>query len=100
VSDKRVPGVKETCRSCDAYLHACANCRHHDPKVHNQCRIPNTEWVGNRTGANFCDEFEFRAGNMTPAQGPSAEAKNAFGALFGDSETDSGDPTFDDLFKD
>jgi hypothetical protein len=39
VSDKRVPGVKETCPNCTAYLHCCFNCRFHDRSAHNQCLI-------------------------------------------------------------
>jgi hypothetical protein len=99
ISEKRAPGVKETCRACDAYLHACANCRHHDPKVHNQCRIPNTEWVGDRAGANFCDEFDFRVAGNSPAKDRDSSARDAFGALFGDSPPETDVRGFDDLFK-
>lgn len=103
-SDKRQPGVKEVCAKCDAYLHCCRNCRFHDPHVHNQCRIPNTEWVGNRAGCNFCDEFEFKdtdaasdknEGRLAKTRGlleellgagdePRAEGRDAFDKLFGD----------------
>ena len=60
VSEKKSPGVKEYCERCYAYLHCCRNCRFYNPAFHNECAIPNTEWVSDKTGANFCDEFEFR----------------------------------------
>ena len=84
VSEKRQPGVKETCPKCSAYLHCCRNCRFHDKTQHNECRIPNTEWVGDRVGLNFCDEFEFA--DTTAAIGEDKgkkKARDAFGALFG-----------------
>jgi hypothetical protein len=72
--------------------------------MHNQCYIPNTEWVGDRSGANYCEEFEFA---MTdPAAGKAASkiegARTALDALFGDGEPAGGNrpPSgFDDLFK-
>ena len=59
VSEKKQPAVKETCEKCDAYLHCCLNCRFYDPAKHNECAIPNTDWVGDKRAACFCDEFEF-----------------------------------------
>ncbi|NUM52623.1 MAG: hypothetical protein HUU46_03165 [Candidatus Hydrogenedentes bacterium] len=84
-SIKRVPGVKEFCEKCSAYLHCCLNCKHHNPAYHNQCAIPNTDWVGDKAGANFCDEFEFKDATA-PAQSTSATqtARNALDGLFGD----------------
>ena len=61
-NDKRSPGFKETCSGCGAYLHCCKNCRFHVPTAHNQCYIPDTEYVVNRAGLNFCEEFAFRDG--------------------------------------
>ncbi len=81
---KRQPGVKECCEACSAYLHSCMNCRFRDKKLHNQCRIPNTEWVGDRAGANFCDEFDFADSESYSAEASEhEEARQAFGALFG-----------------
>ncbi|HRK34934.1 MAG TPA: hypothetical protein PLJ47_10105 [Candidatus Hydrogenedentes bacterium] len=84
-SIKRVPGVKEFCAKCTAYLHCCLNCRHHNPAYHNQCAIPNTDWVGDKAGANFCDELEFIDSNAAAAGDSKADtAKSALDALFGD----------------
>lgn len=99
-STKRVPAVKETCEQCGAYLHCCKNCKHHDPKVHNQCYIPNTAWVGDREGCNFCDEFEFKATGVSGAATPEVDsAKSQLSALFGDAPTPPG-PEKLDKFKD
>lgn len=85
VSEKRQPGVTEYCDSCSAYLHSCLNCRFHDKYAPNQCRIPNTEGISDRAGANFCDEFEFvHSGESVPSttngKGPQAALDQLFGA--------------------
>jgi hypothetical protein len=102
--DKRQPGFKETCIQCNAYLHCCKNCKFHKPSMHNQCYIPGTEWVGDRCGANFCEEFEFAV--TDPAAGEamttSEGVRKALDALFGEGETpeEKNRPSgFDDLFK-
>lgn len=87
-SVKRQPGVKDFCEGCSAYLHCCLNCRHHNPALHNQCAIPTTDWVGNKAGVNFCDEFDF-ATNDEKNAGASSESKarDGFAQLFGASES-------------
>ncbi|HPO15455.1 MAG TPA: hypothetical protein PLI09_18580 [Candidatus Hydrogenedentes bacterium] len=99
MSVKRQPGVKEFCAQCSAYLHCCLNCRFHDPSLHNECKIPNTEWVGDRKGANFCDEFEFAdtipGGNASETK--KDQARQALDGLFGGSAPKP--KTLDDLFK-
>lgn len=104
VSDKRVPGVKEFCSGCTAYLHCCRNCRFHDPHAHNQCHIPNTEWVGDRAGCNFCDEFEFKDtdGDAASDKGKLEKTRDALNTLFGETTTrnDEGRDAFDKLFGD
>lgn len=98
-SDKRQPGFKETCTGCGAYLHCCKNCRFHTPSAPNQCYIPNTEYVADRKGLNFCEEFEFREGlpksdaNTQKQQ----QARETLNSLFGDDDAKPG--SFDDLFK-
>jgi hypothetical protein len=99
VSEKKQPAVKEFCERCSAYLHCCLNCRFHDPSRHNECHIPNTDWVGDRAGANFCDEFEFRAVGGAPGGDRAADARSGFDALFGDDGEESAAPkSLDDLF--
>jgi len=98
-SDKRQPGFKETCRGCGAYLHCCRNCRFHTPSAHNQCYIPNTEYVADRKGLNFCEEFEFKTGasGQDADAGKRQQARDALNALFGEEEKKP--ESFDDLFK-
>jgi hypothetical protein len=73
------------------------NCRFHDASRHNECLIGTTEWVGDREGANFCDEFEFRDTDAA-ARGSSeaGKAKDALDSLFGGGEDESG-PDLDDF---
>lgn len=99
-SEKRQPGVKEFCSACTAYLHCCKNCRFHDPNAHNQCRIPTTEWVGDRAGANFCDEFEFADRDEATAEDQEHNrARATLERLLGGDEAPRRRPkTLDDLF--
>ena len=84
-SIKRVPGVKEFCAKCSAYLHCCLNCKHHNPAYHNQGAIPNTDWVGDKAGTNFCDEFEFRDASAAAGEGAkTSAARGTLDSLFGD----------------
>ncbi|MBX7257580.1 MAG: hypothetical protein K1Y02_14565 [Candidatus Hydrogenedentes bacterium] len=98
ISETKVPGVKEYCEGCSAYLHCCLNCRFYEPAKHNQCAIPTTDWVGDKSGANFCDDFEFKqTGASADAKDSSASARNAFENLFGAS--DQATPSVDDFKK-
>lgn len=83
--DKRAPGPKETC-NCGAYLHCCLNCRFHRPSAHNQCLVPNTEWVGDRRKGNFCDQFEFRRATAGTDKQQQTQARAQLDALFGKDE--------------
>ncbi len=103
VSSLRQPAVKEVCEGCNAYLHCCMNCRFHDKSKHNECAIPTTDWVGDRRGCNFCDEFEFADGAHGKDQSAvKQKAQSAFDNLFGgsDDDTDKTPSDFDKLFGD
>jgi hypothetical protein len=79
-SGERV-AFRDTCPRCDADLHVCRNCAHHDPAAYNECREPNAERVGDRERANRCDYFapgEAGAG----AGSPRAATHDALEALF------------------
>ncbi|HEO71574.1 MAG TPA: hypothetical protein ENN80_09945 [Candidatus Hydrogenedentes bacterium] len=98
--------MKETCDSCGAYLHCCLNCRFYDEHAHNKCYIPTTDWVGDRAGCNFCDEFTFADADVRQETGTRQfEARTLFDGLFGDgsegpSSEERGRGTFDRLFGD
>ena len=81
---KTRPGFADACPNCQAYLHACKNCRFHDPTRHNQCRVPDTEMVSNRAGMNYCDAFEFADTPANGAGGIPDKARDALDALFGE----------------
>lgn len=75
----------DSCDHCQTDLHACKNCRFHDPTVHNQCRETQAEWVSDRERANFCDYFapsETRGGASPETTAP--DARSAFDSLFKD----------------
>ncbi len=96
------PGFKETCAGCGAYVHCCLNCRFRNPALHNQCAIPETDWVGDRKHLNFCEQFEFaRRPEAGAAPGPGGDARDRFGALFGDGAPADppGPKGFEDLFR-
>ena len=83
-AEAKTPGVKETCEQCVAYLHCCRNCRFFDPAKHNQCHIGTTDWVADKEGANFCDEFEFKDSNVVVREdAPADKARIALDSLFG-----------------
>ncbi|HWN81139.1 MAG TPA: hypothetical protein VNM87_03500, partial [Candidatus Udaeobacter sp.] len=46
-ADLRV-GRETLCPKCDAYLHACIQCRFYEPTLHNQCLEPEADYVGDR----------------------------------------------------
>ncbi|MDF1526440.1 MAG: hypothetical protein RRA15_01330 [bacterium] len=50
-------GFRDTCPSCDAYLHSCVNCLHW---VDSRCSEPSAERVGDPKGINFCDWYRVR----------------------------------------
>lgn len=84
-ADKKQPGFKDACTACSAYLHACRNCLHHNRSLHNQCAIPTTDFVGNREGANFCEDFTFKdeAGD-SGSNKAGGQVRQQLDALFGD----------------
>lgn len=102
VSEKKQPAVKDSCAHCDAYLHCCLNCRYHDRGLHNECKIPTTDWVGDRAGCNFCDEFDFaETGLETKPSDAEDAARKALHGLFGDADEKpmaKGAEGFDKLF--
>jgi hypothetical protein len=59
------------CPHCDAHLHACVQCKFHEPTAHNQCLEPQAEQVADREKANFCEFFRI-AGAAARAPGRSA----------------------------
>ncbi|MFA7691783.1 MAG: hypothetical protein GX117_03515 [Candidatus Hydrogenedentes bacterium] len=95
------PGFKESCSRCGAYLHCCLNCSFHRKNAHNQCYIPGTEYVADRKGLNFCEEFKFRSGTTdnSKTEAVKQQSLEKFAQLFGENPSDSDKLSFDDLFR-
>ena len=78
-------GRTDGCPHCHSDLKCCLNCRLHEPGAHNQCLEPQSEWVGDKDKANFCEFFEFRERARPGASGAASggdRARDAFDALF------------------
>jgi hypothetical protein len=76
-------GLRDACPGCGSDLHVCRNCAHHDPRSHNECREPDTEFVRDRERANRCDQFTPAAGSGAGAAKAERErAQSALDALF------------------
>jgi len=72
------------CPKCRAWLHACRQCRHYDPRLTAKCREERAEEVRDKEGANFCDWFLPNPQAYHQAAGDKAmAAKSKLDALFG-----------------
>jgi len=75
-------GRSDTCPECEAELHACIHCRHHDENVAKQCKEPFAEVPEDKESANFCELFQIGDGAVRD-RGPSkADLLSAAEALF------------------
>jgi len=93
-------GFREECPECAAYMHTCTNCRHYDAPTRG-CRATPAEPVAECEEMNFCEEFEYGAGE-TPsgsAPGPSAGKAAPPPAPRGRAE-DEARRRFEGLFRD
>ena len=71
------------CDKCDAALHCCKNCKNYKPGLPNDCAIPGTDFIADRTANNFCEEFSLLG------KGPADSSQKSSGMNKG----------FEDLFK-
>lgn len=76
-------GRRTTCPECDADLHACINCRHHDPSAAHECREPHADPVVDKEQSNACDLFQLGDG-AARRRGSSRAARDRLAALFGE----------------
>ena len=72
-----IVGRQDTCPHCGADLHCCKNCRFHDPAVHNECQIPDADFIRERDKANFCHQFEIAKLDGPPEVNDSEERARA-----------------------
>jgi hypothetical protein len=57
-------GFRDTCPSCDAWLHSCVHCRFWSD---NRCTETAAEKIGDPEAANFCEWYQAKEGG---SEGP------------------------------
>jgi hypothetical protein len=75
-------GRNDVCPRCEADLHCCRNCRHYNPRAHNECNEPQAEWVREKDRSNYCDYFDSKRGGEHDRSGAREDAKSRFEDLF------------------
>lgn len=85
---------RATCEFCHVALHCCKNCRHYKPGLPNDCEVPETDFVADREGINFCEEFSLVGKKVEQKTSLEDVSKKLFG---GEPEKQKPNP-FDDLF--
>jgi hypothetical protein len=84
-------GRRTTCPDCDADLHACINCRHHDAASPHECREPCAEHVVDKLASNACDLFQLGDG-ASRRRKSSRAARDQLAALFGEAPAKDENP--------
>ena len=72
---------RAACDACHASLHCCRNCVYYKPGLPNDCLVPNTDYVSDRTANNFCEEFKLLGKG---AEKSTNDPKARFNQLFND----------------
>jgi hypothetical protein len=75
-------GRQEMCPKCGAVLHCCRNCRFFSESAYHQCREDQSEFVNDKTAANFCDYFEAAEGRTAGTESRRENAKKKLDDLF------------------
>ena len=52
------PGRGDICVRCGSSLRICRNCRFYNPSLHNQCTVPEADFIADKEKANFCEWFQ------------------------------------------
>jgi hypothetical protein len=76
-------GRRTTCPECDADLHTCMNCKHHDETAAHECREPHAEHVVEKDALNACELFQLGDG-ASRRRRSSRDARSQLAALFGE----------------
>jgi hypothetical protein len=70
---------RATCDACGAALHCCKNCRFYKPGLPNDCAVPGTDFIPDRTATNFCEEFKLLGLGPEKKKDPSEASRRLFG---------------------
>ncbi|MBN1419381.1 MAG: hypothetical protein JXP34_11435 [Planctomycetes bacterium] len=76
------PRYRQSCPVCGKALHSCRNCHHFDGAFSLQCRLPDTQYVGNRDDANYCESFRFRNSKVLAVENRVERARDRWERLF------------------
>jgi len=87
------------CESCHAALHCCRNCVYYKPGLPNECMVPNTDYVADRTANNFCEEFKLLGKAPEKKIDPQDIAKKLFGNDATEKQSDDPKKRFNNLFN-
>jgi len=71
---------REECSKCHSDAHVCKNCEHYDPRVYNECKETQADFVKEKERANFCDYF--KVAPLTSGTQKQVDLKAAAEALF------------------
>ncbi|MBS0626265.1 MAG: hypothetical protein JSS32_09465 [Verrucomicrobia bacterium] len=88
-------GFRALCPHCSAALHSCVNCRYYSPGKPNDCAVPGTDFIRDREGVNFCDEFKPKIPSAPHSDESIQRARRLMGEDGPDEKKD-----FNSLFKD
>ena len=72
-------GFRVECDGCGAAQHACINCKHYAPGKPNDCAVPGTDWIKDREGMNFCEEFALGFERKSKNDDAKAKARKLLG---------------------
>jgi hypothetical protein len=89
-------GFRAVCENCGSDLHACKNCKYFSPGKPNDCTYPDTLYVSDREGNNFCEEFSPLSSFSSQER---ASPKDVSFRLFGDDKIPQ-KKDFNSLFDD
>ena len=78
--DGRVP-FRAVCPNCKIDIHSCENCKNYKIGLPNDCKVPFTEYVRDRSKSNLCEDFVL---NTEEAGFDKEKAKSRFENLFKD----------------
>ena len=73
------PNARETCSKCSAHMRCCRNCIHYI--AGSSCTV-NPFFAGDRTAANYCNEFNFPNAIYAAKLETEGQAKRTWDALF------------------
>ncbi|MBS0627463.1 MAG: hypothetical protein JSS09_04555 [Verrucomicrobia bacterium] len=69
---------RASCEACLADLHCCQNCKYYQLGLPNDCKIPGTEYVADRSRNNFCEEFSPKGVFIQKKRGSSTKFDDLF----------------------